>query len=67
MEIIQYNNGAIKKVSFYMKSEKAGESNFLSRGLKCVFYSFSLYCFDFKEEERCFLKGLLIFLAGKLK
>lgn len=31
MGIKQYNNGAIKKVSFHMKSEKPGDSNFLNQ------------------------------------
>lgn len=68
MEIVQYNNGAIKKVSFYMKSEKSWGFKFFQAEVWGVFFiHFGLYCFDFKKQERCFLKGLLIFQAGKLK
>lgn len=58
MKTISYNNGTIKRVLFYIKSEKARDSHFLKQRFEVYFFSFILkYCFDFKKQETCFLKG----------
>lgn len=67
MGIKQYNNGAIKKVSFHMKSEKPGDSNFLNQRSEVWFLFLWSVLFWFEKAGEMLLKGLLIFQAGKLK